>query len=394
MFTHGKDAFLQYLKIGTSADKSQDASQQLFVSNLFSFIGYTITLILAINALISTDYVLSASLFLASFIFFCCHHIHRFPRLGNTVSISTSVIFVNLLLLMLYLVHSGGVSNTGPLWIYIVPPVAFFFSGLRKGLKSIGAFVLILNVMLFYPHEILLDTVYTLEFKIRLIYSFLTVTLLFGFYEYSRQQSYNYIQELSQNYEQQAMHDDLTNLPNRRGMRVYLNHEYTRLLRTKEPLSLLVCDIDHFKQVNDNYFHDGGDFVLASLSRFFVQQIRQQDIVARWGGEEFLFLLPNTKLEDAVVLAEKIRKQVEKHTIQYKGNAIKITLSIGVNEVASNVNIDQAINITDHSLYFAKKEGRNKTVSANTIKNGKRTATKLATAEHVNEKTHSVTTSI
>jgi diguanylate cyclase (GGDEF)-like protein len=371
MFTYGKEAFIQYLQIGTSADKSQDANQQLFVSNLFSFIGYTITLMLAFNAAIRGNSTLSTSLLLASVIFFCCHHIHRFPRLGNTISISTSVIFLNLLLLMLYLVHSGGVANTGPLWIYIVPPVAFFFSGLRKGLKGIGAFVLILNFMLFYPHEILLDTIYTLEFKMRLIYSFLTVTLLFGFYEYSRQQSYNHIQELSQNYEQQAMHDDLTNLPNRRGMRVYLNHEYTRLQRSKEPLSILVCDIDHFKQVNDNYFHDGGDFVLASLSTFFVQQIRQQDIVARWGGEEFLFLLPNTRLEDAVVLAEKIRKQVENHTIQYKDNAIKITLSIGVNEVTSNVNIDQAINIADHSLYLAKKEGRNKTVSADTIKNHK-----------------------
>jgi len=371
MFAYGTEAFIAYLKIGARADKSKDANQQLLVSNLFSFIGYTITLMLAINAAIRGNSALSTSLFLASVIFFCCHHIHRFPKLGNTISISTTVIFVNLLLLMLYLVHSGGASNTGPLWIYILPPVAFFFSGLRKGLKEIGAFVLMLNFMLFYPHEILLDTIYTLEFKIRLVYSFLTVTLLFGFYEYSRQQSYNHIQELSQNYEKQAMHDDLTNLPNRRGIRVYLNHEYSRLLRSKEPFSILVCDIDHFKQVNDDHYHDGGDFVLTSLSAFFIKQTRQQDIVARWGGEEFLVLLPNTNLENAAVVAEKIREQVENHTIHYKDKTIKITISIGVNEVTPNVNIDQAINIADHLLYLAKKEGRNKTISANTIKNTK-----------------------
>jgi diguanylate cyclase (GGDEF)-like protein len=368
MFANGKRTFINYLQIGTTDEKSLEAIQQLFVSNLFSFIGYTITFILALNAAISGTSMLSISLFFASGIFFFCHQVHRFPKLGNTISISKSIVFINLLLLMLYLVYSGGVSNTGPLWIYIVPPVAFFFSGLRKGITGIAVFVIILTVMLFYPHETLLKTTYTLEFKLRLMLSFLTVTLLFGFYEYSRQQSYNRIEDLSHKYEQQAMHDALTNLPNRRGMRVYLNHEYNRLMRSKEPLSLLICDIDYFKQVNDKYFHDGGDFVLQSLSKFFIEKIRQQDIVARWGGEEFLFLLPNTSLKDAVVLAEKIRQQVEDHIIHYKHNDIKITISMGVNEVTPNVNIEQAINIADHSLYAAKKEGRNQTVSADTMK--------------------------
>jgi len=368
MFANGKRTFINYLQIGTTDEKSLEAIQQLFVSNLFSFIGYTITFILALNAAISGTSMLSISLFFASGIFFFCHQVHRFPKLGNTISISKSIVFINLLLLMLYLVYSGGVSNTGPLWIYIVPPVAFFFSGLRKGITGIAVFVIILTVMLFYPHETLLQTTYTLEFKLRLMLSFLTVTLLFGFYEYSRQQSYNRIEDLSHKYEQQAMHDALTNLPNRRGMRVYLNHEYNRLMRSKEPLSLLICDIDYFKQVNDKYFHDGGDFVLQSLSKFFIEKIRQQDIVARWGGEEFLFLLPNTSLKDAVVLAEKIRQQVEDHIIHYKHNDIKITISMGVNEVTPNVNIEQAINIADHSLYAAKKEGRNQTVSADTMK--------------------------
>jgi diguanylate cyclase (GGDEF)-like protein len=368
MFAYGKKTFIEYLQIGTTDEKSLDANQQLFVSNLFSFIGYTITFGLALNAAISGKSVLSISLFFASVIFFFCHQVHRFPKLGNTILISTSVVFINLLILMLYLVYSGGVSNTGPLWIYLVPPVAFFFNGLRKGINGITVFVIILSIMLFYPHEALLQTTYTLEFKLRLILSFLTVTLLFGFYEYSRQQSYNHIEELSHKYEQQAMHDALTNLPNRRGMRVYLNHEYNRLMRSKEPLSLLICDIDYFKQVNDKYFHDGGDFVLQSLSKFFVEKIRQQDVVARWGGEEFLFLLPNTRLADAVVLAEKIRQHVEGHIIQYKNNDIKITISMGVNEVTPDDNIDQAINVADHSLYNAKKEGRNQTVSADMIK--------------------------
>lgn len=221
--------------------------------------------------------------------------------------------------------------------------------------------------MLLYPNESLLGTTYTLEFKTRLVYSFLTVTLLFGFYEYSRQKSYNHIQELSQQHQQLAMHDPLTKLLNRRGMRTHLEHEYSRLQRSKEPLSVLLCDIDYFKQVNDSYFQDGGDFVLESLSTFFVQQFRQQDIVARWGGEKFLFLLPNTNSKNAFVLAEKIREQVENQTMHYKNNTIKVTLSIGVNEVKPDLSVDQAINDADHLLYLAKNRGRNQTVASDML---------------------------
>lgn len=367
MFASTRKAFVKYLEVGTSDEKGPDVNQQLFVSNLFSFIGYTITLILAFSAAIRGNPALSMSLFVASSVFFFCHHVHRFPQLGNTILISTRLIFTSLLVLMLYLVYSGGVSNTGPLWIYIVPPVAFFFSGLGKGLKSLAAFTIIIAIMLLYPNEVLLGTTYTLEFKTRLIYSFLTVTLLFGFYEYSRQKSYTDIQKLSQKHQQLAMHDPLTTLLNRRGMRTHLDHAYSRLLRSKEPLSVLLCDIDHFKKVNDQYFHDGGDFVLESLSAFFVQQVRQQDIVARWGGEEFLFLLPNTNSNDAVMLAEKIRQQLENQTFHYKNNAIKVTLSIGVKQVKLNESIDQAINNADHLLYLAKNRGRNQTVSSNML---------------------------
>ncbi len=373
MLAIAKEAFLKYLEVGTSTERGLTANQQLFVSNLFSFIGYSITLLLSISSAIRGLPVLSISLFAASCVFFFCHHIHRFPKLGNTILISTRLIFISLLILMVYLVYTGGVSNTGPLWIYIVPPVAFFFTGLRRGLKSLAAFTIIIGIMMFYPNELLLGTMYTFEFKTRLIYSFLTVTLLFGFYEYSRQKSYNRIRELSQKYEQLAMHDPLTTLLNRRGMRTHLEHEYSRLKRSEQPLSVLLCDIDHFKQVNDKYSHDGGDFVLENLSALFVQQIRQQDIVARWGGEEFLFLLPNTNSNDAFMLAEKIRKQVEHETFHYKNNAINVTLSIGVNQVNPKSSVDQAINDADHLLYLAKNRGRNRTISSNTLTQEKQT---------------------
>jgi diguanylate cyclase (GGDEF)-like protein len=359
-----KTALADYLKIGNDASFDNDTNQQLFVSNLFSFIGYTVTGVLAISALVRGNHELAIWLFISSCVFFFCHHVHRFRKLGDTIKISTRIIFVMLMSLMFFLVYSGGHAQTGPLWMYIVPPVAFFFSGLKRGLLNILFFISVVSLMLFAPNEMFVDTSYSIEFKTRLIYSFITVTLLFGFYEFSREKSYKFIQELSDKFEQQAMHDPLTKLPNRRGMREYLDHEYKRSRRSNSPLSVLIVDIDYFKTINDEFLHDGGDFVLEDLSRLFVSLVRNQDRVARWGGEEFLFLLPETNEKDAFTLAEKIRLEVEKHDMKFAGSRISVTISIGLNEITPGMNVDQAINLADRYLYEAKNAGRNQTRSA------------------------------
>lgn len=358
-------ALKSYLLTGTSDQYDGARNHLFFVSNLFSFIGYTITIVLAINAFIEANLTLSVSLFIASTLFFFCHQIHRFPKFGDTIVVSTRLVFLSLLTLMFYLIYSGGASNTGPLWIYLVPPVAFFFKGLKRGIVHIGIFVLLVALMLFYPNDALLAASYTYEFKTRLLYSFVTVSILFGLYEYSREQSYQAMLELSQQFEQKAMQDELTQLPNRRGMQKYLHDELERARRADTPISLLICDIDNFKTINDNYMHDGGDFILTQLSKLFSRSIRQHDIASRWGGEEFLFLLPNTSADDAFVLAEKLRDTVQKAVFKYKGKEIKLTLSIGLCEFTSKLNIDQTINKADRHLYDAKQKGRNKVCPQN-----------------------------
>jgi diguanylate cyclase (GGDEF)-like protein len=351
----------KYLELGTQEHYGRETNQKVFVSNLFSFIGYVLTIIMSLSAYYRGDFELSFALGAASAVFFFSHQVHRFPRLGDTIKISLRIVFVGLSALLLYLIYDGGNANTGPLWVYILPPIAFFFSGLKTGLINIGLFVFVMSVMFFFPHDALLSTSYSFEFKTRIIYSFLTVSVLFGFYEYSRQQSFRFIQELSEKFERQAMRDPLTHLPNRRGMRSFLEHEYNRSRRENTPLSILLVDIDKFKKINDDYLHDGGDKVLESLSTLFSSSIRSQDKVARWGGEEFLFLLPNTNQSDAFVLAEKIRTLVMQHEVEFAGQKISTTISIGLNEIRPGVNIDQAINTADHHLYEAKNKGRNQT---------------------------------
>lgn len=359
MISTCKEWLKRYLQLGIVESKDHTINQQIFVSNLFSLIGYTITFVMAVSATVRENYILALCLYTASILFFAAHQIHRFGNLHNSHKISSKIVLISLLILMVYLIYTGGHNNTGPLWIYIVPPVAFFFGGMRKGLANIGLFVIITAIMLFYPGEILLGTSYEFSFKSRLLYSFSTVTLLFGFYEYSRQKSIQNIQNLSDKFEQQAMYDMMTGLPNRRAMREYLQYEYDRSQRSEKNMSVLLCDIDHFKKVNDQHGHDGGDVVLQELAILFTNSLRKQDKTARWGGEEFLFLLPETNAFEAHVLAEKIRKKVASTEFHYNKHLVNITVSIGIKEVDKNISVDKAITLADEFLYQAKESGRN-----------------------------------
>jgi diguanylate cyclase (GGDEF)-like protein len=354
-----KKTFSDYLHVGIDKDFDPDVKRQIFVINLFAFVGFSVTFVLGGNALIKQNYMLAASLFVACIIFYSSHLLLKIKRITKVHKLSSNCLQLCLVVLMLYLVYSGGAGNTGPLWIYLVPPVALFFGGVMRGIINTVGFLLIVCLLMFYPDDGLLQASYTFAFKTRLILSFMTVTFLFSFYEYYRQKSYQEIQQLRDKFERQAHHDPLTTLVNRRGMREKLLYEQGRAKRNKSHMSLLMCDVDHFKKVNDKFGHDAGDLVLKNLSQIFTSSIRQQDIVARWGGEEFLFMLPATTANEAHTLAEKIRKQVESHVFNYQQKEFHLTLCFGVSEVDKNQHIDVAINQADDYLYKAKRNGRN-----------------------------------
>lgn len=183
--------------------------------------------------------------------------------------------------------------------------------------------------------------------------------------------------ELIEAYEQLkqiSLTDPLTNLSNRRAMKQFMADELDRFERKKVPFSILLIDIDFFKKLNDTYGHDGGDFVLVELSKLMASLVRKQDKVCRWGGEEFLFLLPDTDIEGAKILAEKVRTTVmdqrltfREETIstadsnkQLKEHELRITISMGVSEYNDlEMTLEQAIKIADQHLYKAKEQGRN-----------------------------------
>ena len=146
-----------------------------------------------------------------------------------------------------------------------------------------------------------------------------------------------------------------------------IENEALRFKRTQKPFSILFGDIDLFKKINDTYGHLAGDAILVSISHILNTEKREIDQVARWGGEEFLILLPETNLKGAVQLGNKIRKSISAKPIIHEGQEINVTMSFGVSEYNSETHIEKIIDLADQRLYLAKNSGRNKVVSEDAL---------------------------
>ena len=169
----------------------------------------------------------------------------------------------------------------------------------------------------------------------------------------------NYLREI----ERLSKMDELTKLANRRSFNEKLASEWGRAQREQTALGLIILDVDKFKIYNDTYGHQHGDIVLKTIAQI-LEEITQRssDFVARWGGEEFIVLLPNTDADGAMKVAEKIRTEVEITEIPHQDGVSKVTVSAGVNVVVPDVNtiVDKYISDADEALYRAKSEGRNR----------------------------------
>ncbi|BCO30885.1 hypothetical protein TspCOW1_09880 [Thiohalobacter sp. COW1] len=159
--------------------------------------------------------------------------------------------------------------------------------------------------------------------------------------------------------EHQASHDVLTGLNNRRKFEELLLQEIERTNRYQRPFAVIMFDIDHFKRINDRHGHDVGDAVLSELAAIVREQVRDTDIPARWGGEEFIVLLPETGIEGAGRAAEGLRRRIAGTLFTGAG---RVTISLGVTQYQPGDSLDSLVKRADEALYRAKGEGRNRVV--------------------------------
>ncbi len=153
--------------------------------------------------------------------------------------------------------------------------------------------------------------------------------------------------------------DYLTELANRRYMTDRLKEEIHRYEFTNRKFSLILGDLDDFKKINDTFGHESGDKVIQELAKLLKNQLKPSDLASRWGGEEFLVLLPDTEKNEAIEIAEKIRSIVEKNIFNVKGGEQKLTITIGVTEFNSLISLEENISNADKAMYLGKIDGKN-----------------------------------
>ena len=173
------------------------------------------------------------------------------------------------------------------------------------------------------------------------------------------------LEAANQQLQELALRDGLTGLLNRRYWEQCLEREFARHMRYESPASLVIFDIDHFKRFNDTYGHQLGDEVIREVSRLTKLFARETDFAGRYGGEEFVVLLPDTELNGAAQFAERLRSAIERLQIEHGDELLKVTISLGVAEIRdSMINHTILIEEADKALYQSKEGGRNRTTLA------------------------------
>lgn len=157
-----------------------------------------------------------------------------------------------------------------------------------------------------------------------------------------------------------AMHDALTNLPNRRYLESFLKYKLDSYNRFNKLFAVLFADIDNFTHFNTTYGHDSGDKILANIAATLRKSVRKDDLIGRWGGEEFLGIYTLSKPFDAPILGEKFRQLVSNTEILYHGEPLNVMVSVGVTVVHPSDNVASIIDRADHLMYQSKKNGKNR----------------------------------
>ena len=343
--------------LGYQAAQEREGEQVSRILTWLSFAAILSLAGLATKAWYSGHY--NHALILVAFIVPVLTNMAWFAFTGNRDAQKIGLLVI-VSVLFTYLIASGGEGNTGPLWFYVFPPLLFFLTNLKTGTMILLLVYLVAMIVFQFPSLPFVLAEYESDFKIRFFVT-LTFESIFCFVlEASRLKARNELLDLALAQEHAAKTDELTGLSNRRDILNRLAEEFSRYQRSGHHFSVALIDLDLFKNINDQYGHDAGDAALNQFAELVQAVIRQTDVAARWGGEEFLLLLPDTSLIPALTLAERLRSEVAKHSFHFQGQELPVTMSAGVCSISQTDSIDSMLRQADLQLYSAKSAGRNR----------------------------------
>ena len=258
--------------------------------------------------------------------------------------------------LMIAYVLISGPKDYAFAWILVLPPISYFLLGRNAGrFVTMFSLAFIFVGILFFSLPWKSDTFNLVSF-VNLLFAAICVTILISFSELSRAKAYDFIQLKNEELMRLSHTDALTGISNRLKLDEVMMKELARVRRGTPHFSIIMGDLDLFKRFNDSYGHLVGDQILVEIASAIVPICRLTDTVGRWGGEEFLVICPETSVEGAMVLAEKIQKAVESLPLHRYGT---VTISLGVTSSKTDDDINTLVMRADKALYIAKSEGRN-----------------------------------
>lgn len=253
------------------------------------------------------------------------------------------------------------------LYILCLLPLIFNYriqSSIRKKVLVLSLLLLYVSLNIlsrFFPDFHLLTSRQLSNFDLmNVLITFVVFVILSHIYSISAMHLEADLREKNKALETSSRTDPLTGLSNRRDILEKIEYEKERIIRNKEKCCFILTDIDNFKLINDNYGHDFGDYVLSELAGIFKGRLRNQDHICRWGGEEFLFVLPDTDVNGGVFVAQKIRNILKEYCFKFNNYESDISLTFGVSLFDPHKSIDTSIKIADELLYYGKRNGRDR----------------------------------
>lgn len=271
-----------------------------------------------------------------------------------------------LLLPFLLMWSLGGFANGSVvmIWAIFAPLAALFFIDLKAATRWMFAFLALILVSALFDHTLadlarpMPSDLNTLYFLMNLGCGFILIALMLHYFVRDRELAYGRLLESEAHIRELMLTDTLTGVANRRHLNDRLEMELARQARYDQPLSVILTDIDRFKHVNDTYGHAAGDAVLKAFARTLESSIRGSDFLARYGGEEFVLLLPNTGIEEATALAERMREATR--SVHIPETPIGITASFGVTLARRGESMAEVLSRADETMYQSKSGGRDR----------------------------------
>ena len=267
----------------------------------------------------------------------------------------------NLFLLAIFtLVFHSSPDGGSLLWHLIFPPLVVFCMGLRLGGVIWGSYFIFLLLIMYSPLQAYLNYDYPEALRTRFLIANLLEFVAFWILEFVREQAHKALIINLDRMSRYAYTDPLTDLGNRRDFQNHLNWVQAQAKRTGSSFSVALGDLDHFKKINDSYGHQVGDLVLKHCAESISSSLRETDRLFRWGGEEFALLMPNTSLNDAVTVAERVRNNLAADPYLHKGRRVFVSISLGVDSWINENDASTLLCNADTGLYLAKGQGRNR----------------------------------